>query len=100
MKSPYTASVSVPAQLKALMSANLVSEEGISDPARPGARVYSFRQDCPIPSYLLALAVGQLESRTIGPRSKVAPQLPHLPSIKTVSAYRLELARDAGLERA
>ena len=32
---------------------------------------FHFKQDVPIPSYLLALAVGQLEHRQIGPRSKV-----------------------------
>ncbi|KRT78998.1 Peptidase [Oryctes borbonicus] len=34
-------------------------------------RIFSFAQDIPIPSYLIAIAVGALESRDIGPRSKV-----------------------------
>ena len=33
--------------------------------------VYSFRQPVPIPSYLLAIVAGDLQSRQIGPRSHV-----------------------------
>ena len=33
---------------------------------------FMFKQEVPIPSYLLALAVGELEYRQIGPRSKVS----------------------------
>ena len=38
---------------------------------RPGTRVFRFAMPQPIPPYLLALAVGQLESRDLGPRSRV-----------------------------
>lgn len=72
VKSRYTARVAVPKALKALMSANLASETGESDPQRPEYRTFTFTQDIPIPSYLLAIAVGNLESRSLGPRSKVA----------------------------
>lgn len=72
VKSRYTAAVSVPDGLKALMSANLESELGEAEQGRAGYRKFKFRQDVPIPSYLLALAVGNLESRRLGPRSKVA----------------------------
>ena len=52
----------------ALMSAPSTDAE----PNEDGARLrYAFRQHIPIPSYLIALAVGALESRDIGPRSKV-----------------------------
>jgi leukotriene-A4 hydrolase len=71
VKSPYTAAVSVPNNLRALMSANLESEEGEPHPTRPNYTTFRFKQEVPIPSYLLAIAVGQLESRKIGPRSKV-----------------------------
>lgn len=33
--------------------------------------VYNFYQKVPIPSYLIALAIGAIESRQIGPRSHV-----------------------------
>ena len=70
VKSTYTASVAVPEDLKALMSANLESEHGETHADQPGYKTFKFRQDVPIPSYLLAIAVGHLESRTLGPRSK------------------------------
>ena len=40
-------------------------------------RLYHFKQPVPIPSYLIAIAAGKLESRKIGPRSTVwsEPQL-------------------------
>lgn len=38
----------------------------------PGAKMYSFRQDIPIPSYLFALASGDIAQAKIGPRSVVA----------------------------
>ena len=34
-------------------------------------RLFHFHQKVPIPSYLLALVVGELESRALGPRSRV-----------------------------
>jgi len=45
--------------------------EGEAPGARPGTRVFRFRMPQPIPPYLLALAVGRLESRELGPRSRV-----------------------------
>jgi len=45
----------------------------LSEDARKGSPsgLYRFRQPRPIPSYLLALAVGRLEFESIGPRSGV-----------------------------
>jgi leukotriene-A4 hydrolase len=60
----YEATVRVPRGLLAVMSAEnptAVSESGL----------YHFRMPQPIPSYLLALAVGDLEFRALGPRSGV-----------------------------
>jgi leukotriene-A4 hydrolase len=70
-KFTYSARIEVDAPLRALMSAQ-TSTEG--EPASSGAAnrtQYDFKQPEPIPSYLLALAVGALESRRIGPRSHV-----------------------------
>lgn len=36
-----------------------------------GKKQYCFSQQVPIPAYLIALAVGNLESRKLGPRSSV-----------------------------
>eukprot|EP00696_Hemimastix_kukwesjijk_P013821 gnl/Hemi2/27646_TR9135_c0_g1_i1.p1 gnl/Hemi2/27646_TR9135_c0_g1~~gnl/Hemi2/27646_TR9135_c0_g1_i1.p1 ORF type:complete len:635 (+),score=190.18 gnl/Hemi2/27646_TR9135_c0_g1_i1:43-1947(+) len=78
IKVTYTAQVSVPAPsgaagpnpLVALMSA-------LSEPATPedatatDVSVFRFSQPVPTPSYLIALAVGALESRDLGPRTKL-----------------------------
>ena len=37
----------------------------------PNGTLYHFKQNIPIPSYLIALAIGDLESREIDHRSKV-----------------------------
>lgn len=51
------------------MSANEFSDaiETINEPTR----TFKFNQTTPIPSYLIALAAGHLQSRAIGPRSRV-----------------------------
>ncbi|ELR72928.1 Aminopeptidase [Fulvivirga imtechensis AK7] len=60
----YTAKVRVPAPLMALMSAE--------NPQKKSADgFYEFKMDQPIPAYLLALAVGNLEFQEIGPRTGV-----------------------------
>lgn len=60
----YDAQVQVPKGMRAVMSANgdtVLSEDG----------VYHFNMDIPIPAYLLALAVGDIEFRSLGSRSGV-----------------------------
>jgi aminopeptidase N len=54
----YSGRVTVPAGLRAVMSA-VLQEDG------------SYRMDHPVPPYLIALAAGDLASREIGPRSAV-----------------------------
>ena len=71
VKCPYTASVNVPKEMKALMSANLESIDGKEDETNSKRRIYSFHQHVPLSSHLLAIACGNLEHRQIGPRSKV-----------------------------
>lgn len=69
VKAPYTAKVTAPACLTTLMSA-------IRDQNKSSSKDL-FVQKIPIPSYLIAIVVGHLESRPIGPRSHVwaEPQL-------------------------
>ncbi|KAF7728912.1 Leukotriene A-4 hydrolase [Apophysomyces ossiformis] len=64
IKLTYSASVTSP--LPVVMSALSVSSEssGLS-------QTYKFRQPTTIPTYLIAIAAGNLASRDIGPRSKV-----------------------------
>src|SRR5687767_6333268 len=60
----YTARVRTPRDLLAVMSAE-------NDARTPRDGDYSFRMRQPIPSYLIALAVGDLRFRSIGPRTGV-----------------------------
>jgi leukotriene-A4 hydrolase len=64
----YEAELEVPEPLGAVMSAGPAGE---GPGSRPGTRVFRFRMPQPIPPYLLALAVGRLESRELGRRSRV-----------------------------
>lgn len=60
----YDAKVTVPRELMAVMSAE-------NPQARTPDGVYQFHMRHPIPSYLMALAVGDLAFRAIGPRTGV-----------------------------
>lgn len=53
------------------MSANLDAVEGVAAEDDPERHIYTFDQHVPMPSYLLAIACGNLDYRQIGPRSKV-----------------------------
>ena len=68
IKAKYRARISVADPLVALMSANLQTDktENVN-----GMKVYYFIQHVPVSAYLVAIAAGALESRTIGPRSRV-----------------------------
>jgi leukotriene-A4 hydrolase len=68
VKMPYTASITLPANLTALMSA--VGTSSCAGSVE-GTKIFNFEQKVPIPSYLIALAAGKLVSRDIGPRSRV-----------------------------
>ncbi len=63
----YQAEVSVPEGLTAVMSAGPAGDEALAN----GRHLYRFTMPQPIPSYLLALAVGRLEARDLSPRARV-----------------------------
>ncbi|KAF2351754.1 Peptidase M1 leukotriene A4 hydrolase/aminopeptidase C-terminal [Trinorchestia longiramus] len=69
LKFPYTARVRVPPHLTALMSAGCSSVDAAA--ADTSYRTYEFEQKLPIPSYLLAIVVGELESRRLAPNISV-----------------------------
>mmetsp|Transcript_108823 Transcript_108823/g.249658 ORF Transcript_108823/g.249658 Transcript_108823/m.249658 type:complete len:633 (-) Transcript_108823:114-2012(-) len=69
-KMTYYASVTVPKPLTALMSA-VARNDGQATAAEGDTQTFEFDQKVPIPSYLIAIAAGELESRQVGPRSKV-----------------------------
>ncbi|KAI8099339.1 peptidase family M1-domain-containing protein [Halteromyces radiatus] len=66
IKLTYSANVTSP--LRVIMSA---LERGVSHGDRPGVSTYSFHQPTTMPTYLIAIASGNLESREISHRSKV-----------------------------
>lgn len=72
----YDATVRVPADLLALMSAE-------NPVARTDDGVYTFAMPQPVPAYLVALAVGDLEFREIGGRSGVYAE----PSVVEAAAW-------------
>ncbi|XP_018602617.1 leukotriene A-4 hydrolase-like [Scleropages formosus] len=69
VKHTYYAQVSVPRELVALMSAVRDGQE--VDPEDSNRTIFRFRQTVPMPSYLIAIVVGALEYRKVGPRSSV-----------------------------
>jgi leukotriene-A4 hydrolase len=65
----YTARVRTPRELVAVMSAE-------NDPNTPRDGDYSFKMSEPIPSYLIALAVGDLAFKSMGKRTGVYAERP------------------------
>jgi len=68
IRQTYEARVTVPAELRAVMSAEQLTPDG--EPAA-GGRAFRFRLDQAIPPYLIAIAVGDIAFRPLGPRSGV-----------------------------
>lgn len=79
----YEAQVQVPKELLALMSAENPQEKNESG-------LYSFKMKQKIPAYLMALAVGDLEFQSMGPRTGVYAE----PSILTKAAYEFAETED------
>ena len=75
----YAARVRTPSALRAVMSA-------INDPEAPTSGDYTFEMLQPIPSYLIALAVGDLAFEPLGQRAGVYAE----PSVVAVAAQEFE----------
>ncbi len=88
IRQTYAARITIPAELKAVMSAEMLTPGG--EPAGAGRRAYRFRMDRAVPPYLIALAVGDLVFRALGPRTGVWTE----PAMLEKAAYELgELER-------
>lgn len=61
---PFTARITAPDGLRVVMGAN-------NDPAQDGRGGWRFVMPQPIPSYLLAIAIGELAHRDVGPRTTI-----------------------------
>ncbi len=69
IRQSYSARIVVPEDLKAVMSAEMLTPEG--EPAGPGMRAYRFRMTNPVPPYLIALGVGDIAFASLGERTGV-----------------------------
>jgi len=74
----YSARIEAPAGMRVVMSAE-------NDQNATGAGGWKFKMAQPIPSYLLAIAIGEIDVRTIGPRSAVYAE----PARIEAAAYEL-----------
>jgi len=69
IRQSWNARIVVPADFTVVMSAPSVDDKGPAVP--PNKRIFSFRMDHPVAPYLIAIAVGDLKFRELGPRSGV-----------------------------
>lgn len=70
IRQTYEATITVPAPLRVVMSADMLTEEDDADVGN-GLRTYRFRLEQPVPPYLIAIAAGDLAFRAVGPRTGV-----------------------------
>ncbi len=80
IRQTYDARIVAPEGLRVVMSAEMLTPEG---EAADGGRAYRFRTPNPIPPYLIAIAIGDLDFRTIGPHTGVYAE----PSMIEAAAY-------------
>lgn len=69
IRQTWAARITVPANLTAVMSAERLTPKGVA--VGKGQRRFSFRMPHPVPPYLIALAVGDLAFKPLGPRTAV-----------------------------
>lgn len=69
IRQSWTARITVPSDLVAVMSAERSTPKGT--PSAKGWHSYRFRMDHAVPPYLIAIAVGDLAFRPLGPRTGV-----------------------------
>ncbi len=69
IRQTWTARIVVPDDLTAVMSGEMLTPKG--EPAGPGKRAFRFRMQHPTAPYLIALAVGDIAFRPLGPRTGV-----------------------------
>jgi aminopeptidase N len=70
IRQTWEARITVPADLVAVMSGERL-DGSTGRPAARGERSFRFRMDKPVPPYLIAMAVGDIAFKSVGPRSGV-----------------------------
>ena len=70
IRQSWTAHIAVPAELTAVMSAPKWDQPD-SSPPPPNMKSFGFRMEHPVAPYLIAIAVGDLAFRELGPRTGV-----------------------------
>jgi aminopeptidase N len=68
IRQTYSARITVPRELRAVMSAEQSTADGVDG---PGGRTFEFKLSQPVPPYLIALAVGDIAFQSLGPRTGV-----------------------------
>lgn len=84
IRQSWTARITVPADLVAVMSGERLTPKGEALPG--GWKRFRFRMDHPVPPYLIALAVGDLGFQPLGPRTGVYAE----PSMLPVASRELD----------
>ena len=70
IRQTWAATVTVPEGFVPVMSAQMI-DGATGTPAPQGRRTFRFKMDNPVPPYLIAIAIGDLKFKEIGPRSGV-----------------------------
>jgi aminopeptidase N len=83
VRQTWSARLVVPEGMTAVMSAERLTPNG--EPAGPGKRAYRFRMVHPVPTYLVALGVGDLAFKSLGRRTGVYTE----PAMLERAAYEL-----------
>ncbi len=83
IRQTWSARIVVPEGMTAVMSGERLTPEG--EPAGEGRRAFRFKMDHSIPPYLIAIAVGDLAYRELGPRTGVYTE----PEMLDRAAYEL-----------
>jgi aminopeptidase N len=83
IRQTYSATIAVPQDLRAVMSAEMLTPEGkLTD---DGRRKFEFRLTHPVPAYLIAVAAGDIAFRSLGARTGVYTE----PSMVEKAAHEL-----------
>jgi len=69
IRQTYSARITVPEDMKAVMSAEMLTPDGEVTP--DGRRAFRFRLDNPVPPYLIAIGVGDIAFQPLGARTGV-----------------------------